>query len=639
MTVFTKKQYICYIIRSFNDFIFFMKIFLFLSVLYFISSIPLFSQQYRSEFIENIMHIKLDPRSISYQDTIKLMINERMGDHDAKGTLQFQKQEKASFGDVWIKGITNQNIRKLSKKEIKQQHYTGAESLYEDRMVTYFTAKHDQYPYIIDYTQKYERKKYTHIISLDYSKYEIPIKKGILTLEHPIDINIKQHVKNVDIHYTDTIDQTIYHRYHFTHKPNFRQEKYASVNTSKSPQIIISPINFKYGIEGRNDNWITFGNWIFELNKGRDILPQSEKDIIQKLIEQEKDKREQIKILYRYLQEKHRYINVSTKIGGLQTHPAEYVVNNRYGDCKALTNYMQSILKFIDIDSYYTLIYNDNQVYDLDEKFSYNAFNHAILTIPLEGDTIHLECTSKNNPFGYLGTTNQGRKALLIKENESKLIQIPKLSAADVLCTRDFTINISKDESAIVNLESRLKGYTYERVSAYEAYTNSNTMNQFIRDNIFEGTFDIIDYQIQRNNESEEVYIDLSVNCKMNYICKTYGKNTVLNSFSLGIPVFETPETRTQDLQIDIPIYKKDKQVIKFENETISKIPSDIILVSPYDDYYKISFKLEKGDTVIVEKEFLISAKRLNLAEYKDFYLFVNKVKEKENSKIYFEIL
>lgn len=595
------------------------------------------SQQYRSDILKNTTYVRMNNNNLIYLDTTVIRINERMGDHDASDQIYYQKGEKASFGTIFIEDIEGNLIRKLKKNEIKERSSISDFSLYEDRIEQFFKAKHHQYPYILRYSKKQERKRYTNIISLDCSNLNIPIHNGELILEIPIDKQIKQKIHNINSYKIDTVGQTVYHRYSYSHKPQPYKQKYSSVNSKNTPYIIISPIEIKYGINGFNENWETFGKWIFDLNKGKDQLPLEEKAKIEHLLGETENKYEQIKLLYQYLQDNTRYINISTQIGGLQTHSAEYVVNNKYGDCKALTNYMQAMLKAIGIESFYTLINSSDNVYDLDEEFSYNAFNHVILTVPLNNDTLFLECTSKNTPMGYIGTSNQGRKALLIKKNGSKLIHTSQMTPLDVLCTRDFDIYISENGNANVILYARERGEDYEILNAYQEITSRNTVDYFIRENVLDGSFDIEDYQIIKENRDSS-YIDLKINSKMSHLYKKQGNNLIISPFPLYIPKFEKPNKRTQDIQLDYPIYKKDKLTIHLNDFKISKIPSNLKIQSRSGDYYTMKY-IQEENSIIIEKELFISSKRLSIDEYAEFYLFLNQVKNNEISNYYFEIL
>jgi hypothetical protein len=104
------------------------------------------------------------------------------------------------------------------------------------------------------------------------------------------------------------------------------------------PLVLIAPTNFHYGVDGCTKDWVSFGNWQYQLNEGLDVLPQNEKNTISTLIKGITNKKEIVKVLYHYLQDNTRYINVLLGVGGYKPHPATYVSENKYGDCKALTN-------------------------------------------------------------------------------------------------------------------------------------------------------------------------------------------------------------------------------------------------------------------------------------------------------------
>jgi len=58
-------------------------------------------------------------------------------------------------------------------------------------------------------------------------------------------------------------------------------------------------------------------------------------------------------------------------------------------------------LSAANIDSYYSLVGAGYHVPPLDTMHVSNEFNHVILCVPFNSDTIWLECTSGQTPFGY----------------------------------------------------------------------------------------------------------------------------------------------------------------------------------------------------------------------------------------------
>src|SRR5215217_8023402 len=83
--------------------------------------------------------------------------------------------------------------------------------------------------------------------------------------------------------------------------------------------------------------------------------------ILQKTLRMKKKR-----LLYSFLQQNTRYISIQLGIGGLQPFESSFVAKKGYGDCKALSNYMFSLLKSAGIKSYYTLVRGGR---DLDDKY------------------------------------------------------------------------------------------------------------------------------------------------------------------------------------------------------------------------------------------------------------------------------
>jgi len=103
-----------------------------------------------------------------------------------------------------------------------------------------------------------------------------------------------------------------------------------------------------------------------------------------------------------------------------------------YGDCKALSNYMKSMLDAAGIEACYAIVRaGDDDVY-LNSEFPSNQFNHVIVCVPGGKDTIWLECTSQRIPFNYIGTFTDDRYALLITEDGGRLAHTRRYSSENL---------------------------------------------------------------------------------------------------------------------------------------------------------------------------------------------------------------
>mgnify|MGYP001126063175 FL=1 len=97
-----------------------------------------------------------------------------------------------------------------------------------------------------------------------------------------------------------------------------------------------------------------------------------------------------------------RYISVQIGIGGWKPISAEEVDENKYGDCKGLTNYTKALLRTVGIESNYCVVSAGSEIKDISEDFPSMQGNHVILNIPQEGKSdLWLECTSQDTPFNF----------------------------------------------------------------------------------------------------------------------------------------------------------------------------------------------------------------------------------------------
>lgn len=586
------------------------------------------------EILKRSSYYQIKDNKLTLTDSITLQINNRDGDEQAIISIPYSKGDKITIGDAWVEDLSGNIIRKLKNKEITDRSYISNISLYEDDFVKEFSLNHNQYPYIIKYSYKITYPRFLQIATFDYTQKQIPVKEARVVVDSPVTFNIKYQQKNIDEPEIEKNKENTIYKWKFSFDP-LKQEKYGSINESQQPILKIVPLIFNYGVTGSFENWNTFGNWIYRLNTERDILPETEKLKINELLKGTNNRKEKIRILYHYLQDYNRYINVSLNIGGLQTYPAEYVTTNHYGDCKALTNYMLSMLKHAGIKSFYTLINSDTSIKDIDADFPTQAFNHVILTVPLEKDTLFVECTSKTLPLGYIHSSIQGRKALLISENDSKLINIPTLSPENVACNTTVTSQINPNNFSEISAIICKQGPDFEETNYIVSNQSKNIYENYILKNIIPKIIEQPSFSITSDRDS--LSLQISAKGQTNSVFKRMGKNISITPIVNPIPVLESIENRKRDVQIDYPIYKTEIHSYEIPNESISKTPSDLIIDSPYGNY---TLKFETtGNKLHIYKSFLIKAGRYPVKEYTHFFNFIQKIRNIETKKYYIEIL
>ena len=217
--------------------------------------------------------------------------------------------------------------------------------------------------------------------------------------------------------------------------PAVDDEEAAPPLTNRTPAVVLAPGTFEVqGHKGTATTWQSFGQWNYELNAGRDVLPPATLAKVVALVKNAPDARARAQRVYEMLQGSTRYISVQLGLGGWQTFPASAVATNGYGDCKALSNYTKALLAAADVPAYVALVGAGSDETDLRADFPSSQFNHAILCVPpakgSPADTLWLECTSQTEAFGYMGSFTGNRHALLLTPQGGQLVATPRYGAA-----------------------------------------------------------------------------------------------------------------------------------------------------------------------------------------------------------------
>lgn len=343
------------------------------------------------------------------------------------------------------------------------------------------------------------------------------------------------------------------------------------------------------GYKGNMETWADLGKFQLELNKSRDQLPT---DIVQKaqqLVAGISDDREKVKILYQFLQQNTRYISIQLGIGGWQPFTASYVAEKGYGDCKALTNYMYSLLKAVGIKSNYCLVSagDDAKNHQMLEDFPSRQFNHVILCVPFAKDSMWLECTSQTVKAGYMGDFTGNRKALLIDEQGGKVVSTPKYGLKENLQIRSVKGVISPAGDLTVKVNTAYTGMQQDNLHGMLNYLSKEKVKKVLNERLHLSTYDINDFKYsERHSNLPEIdeHLDIYVS---NYATVS-GKRLFItpNLLSRSDSRFSDEEERVHDFVFDFEYRDVDTVEISIpEGYTIEALPQDVSLKNKFGSY------------------------------------------------------
>ena len=376
-----------------------------------------------------------------------------------------------SFSTVkGIKGKLYNREGKLQKTFRRSDMYDypsmASFSLYEDnRVLAYSPRSQMSYPFTIEW--EYEINFSSLLYAPTWVVQEAPdiaIEKSEFTLEFRQEYPIKYKTLNLEQPEETKADGTTIVKWTVEKLPSISKDYDFEVLGTRRPIVYSAPEIINLGGNVSNNlSWIDFGNWFYNLNEGRDSLGMGGVQKVEEILgDSQLSDSDKVKRVYSYLQENTRYVNISLGIGGFQSFPATVVDEVGYGDCKALTTYTKGMLKSAGIKSNYVLIRAGRKKAPFRRDFPSSQFNHVILAVPMEYDTVWLECTSQDNAFDFLGSFTDGREALWIEKDNSQVVRTPRYGIDENKEERSINIAINDDGSAVGKAAVKFSGLRTE---------------------------------------------------------------------------------------------------------------------------------------------------------------------------------
>lgn len=192
----------------------------------------------------------------------------------------------------------------------------------------------------------------------------------------------------------------------------------------KIPYLYVGPKSFTYSrTRGEQTDWQAAGMWLYDLQKDVCVVPDALRAKVEQMTAGVSSDRQKIKILYEYLRQNTRYVSIQLGIGGLRPFPVEMVMNSGFGDCKALSVYMQALLSAAGIHSEYLIVDTDRRNL-LKDFYSVGQMNHAMLCVPMQKDTLWIECTNPRMPLGYRHDNIAGHEVVLVGPNGGQKVRV-----------------------------------------------------------------------------------------------------------------------------------------------------------------------------------------------------------------------
>lgn len=529
-------------------------------------------------------------------------------------------------------------IKKVKRKDFKDQSAVDGGTLFSDDRYLYLSYTPIQYPFTIVFTSEIETST-TAFIPQWYplDSYFVSVEKSILNVNYPENLGFKKMERNFsNFKIEKTTDKPTQLSYTATNILAQKQEDYSPVFSSVFPKVMMGLELFHLeGVDGNAKTWKEFGKWYSDaiLEKTSDLSAET-KAKVKTLVGAETDPIKKAKLIYKFVQQKVRYISIQVGIGGWKPMLASDVDRLGYGDCKALTNYTRALLHVVDVPSYYTILYGDRKKQSIQRDFVSMQGNHIILAIPDGDNYTWLECTSQELPFAYQGTFTDDREVLLIKPDGGEIVRtkIYEDKANTQVSKGTYTVAANGDFSGKIAIAS--EGSKYEQKARIENLqpTEKEAHYKEYWDNINNLKVTKTTFS---NDKEQVVFTENAEISAVNYGSISGNKMMfVVNGYNQISGNVKRMRNRKNPFEIQRGYTDGDEIEIALPaGFMIEFLPSNFELKTKFGEYKTEILKKDSNNLIYKRTMFLKNGLYSN-KEYDEYRLFMEQISRNDNAKI-----
>lgn len=533
---------------------------------------------------------------------------------------------------------SGKEIKKIKRGDFRDVSAVSGSTLFSESRYIYLDYTPIQYPFTVVFESETETSNTAFIPQwMPLNDYAVSIENSILNISYPSNLSFKYKEFNFSNFNVKKTIETSTQLSYTASKMLAQKEETASPSISYLfPRVMMGLELFHLeGVDGTAKTWTEFGKWYSEkILQGTTDLSEETKVKIKALVGAETDPIIKAQIIYKYVQEKSRYVNISIGIGGWKPMLASDVDRLGYGDCKALSNYTKALLSAVDVPSYNVILYGNPRKRDIETDFVSMQGNHMILAIPNKDKYVFLECTSQVDPFGYQGTFTDDRNVLVVKPEGGEIVRtkVYEDTGNTQVSKGAYSIAENGDLSGKVGIVS--EGSQYNQKFNNDKLSPTE-MEKFYKD--YWSTINNLKIKkVTFKNDTEK--ISFTENAEISAV--NYGNVSVnkmmfaVNAFNPLTQSVKRIRSRKNPLEIQRGSVDIDEIEIALPvNFSIEFLPQDVEINGKFGEYKTEIIKKDNNNIVYKRKFFLKKGLYTN-KEYDEFRLFMEQISRNDNAKI-----
>ena len=575
-------------------------------------------------------------KTIVYKRAITIL--NKGADGLANMTLSYDKTHKIASVQLEYFDAFGKSIKKVKKSDFKDYAAVDGSSLYNDDRVLHYAYTPITYPFTMVYSVEINSSNTAFIADwFPVIGYHIGVESSKYLVQIPTGFKLQKVESNFSNYTISKRENATTLEYVASPIPPISEEDLSPSFDKLVPSVKLAINKFHLsGVDGEAETWEEFGNWMDKkLLSTRNNLSPETRTKVKILVNGVNSDKEKAKLIYEYVQNKTRYISVQIGIGGWMPMMTDDVDKLGYGDCKALTYYTKSLLDEVNVPAYYSLVYSDDEATDIDKNLVSVQGNHAILFLPIENDSIFLECTSQKLPFGLNGYSTQSRAILTLTPDGGKIIQTNVLMAEDNVQKTFSELQI--DPKGSLKAKVDIKSYG----NRLDERLNLDGLQPHELDQIYKRNFQHVNNinfttLDSKLNKPKSQYEESLVFEASNYATVNGNGSIIFSPNALNrvsyIPQRET--NRKTSFEIHRAYKDEDQCTISIpENFVFSELPKPISIENEFGTYSVFLEKISEN-TIIYHRNITIRKGLFPKEMYEDYRKFKRELKKHDELKI-----
>lgn len=544
------------------------------------------------------------------------------------------------YSAIKIKSIVyidskGKTIRRVTNSEIKDYCEYNYATLASDVRFKLFQPNIYHYPFTIkmEYVEN-KKESFSYNSWSPYWGESVSVENAQYTVQYDSSTHINQKNFNIEIarQWKDKKDNW---------NLNWKLENYIPLKdnifmpnySEYIPTVLIQQREFTIGkYKGNASNWESLGNFMYSLTQQDNTLSEKTIQDLKSINNNYIITKEKIQKVYEYMQSHTRYVNIKFGLGGLIPLPSQLVDKNGWGDCKALSNYTKRLLQEIGIESHVAIINAGSRAQSIITDFSSSQFNHVILCVPNNKDTVWLECTSQTNPFGFMSDFTDNRYCLVLKEHDSYLTKTPKLNDFTNKEINNCIVELKTNGNSTLSTLSLISGLDYSTYENVNQYNNEDKIKYLSK------IFQIPSYKLKTYSleliKSENPLAKLHCDIDIQQIGSSMNGSII---FKASLVNKFTVQFVDQERKCNILIRRGSETIdtityIVPENFDIKVLPEKKCINSLWGSYSITCEKIQ--NTIRYVRHFVLLSGYYSQEKYPDLKKYLIEVEQYDNSKI-----